>query len=141
MGAKTLQTCRRFLVVTVLGLVMPVAMGSDADLRVEELSSKQGRPYSVTLSQEGDKIRIEGMIRKAMSNPGRRLYGNVYVAILNSEGVVLSIRTAKVHRVSPAKHTRRGRFKLTIREGELPDTAQKMLVSYGRIRVTTPGVQ
>ena len=141
MCTKTFQAYRKLLVALVMSLAMPLATGSSSDVQIEELPSSQGRPYAVTLSQEGDALRIEGMIRKALTNPSRRLYGNAYVVFLNPGGVVLSTRTAKVYRVSLAKHTHRGRFRLTIREGELPGTAQKMLVSYGRIHVPDPGVR
>jgi hypothetical protein len=98
------------------------------DLSLETVHHAWATPYQVRVDDVNGGAVVSGKLRTSAANPGRRLYGKVWAEILDRDGKIVAVYDAIPHRSSPAKHTHRSEFEISI--DRLPDSAAGMRVGY-----------
>lgn len=115
-----------------MGLVVlssPVpGQSGESTLTLETVRTLWAQPFDVHMDQRDNGTIVSGKLRKSAVNRSHILYGDVWAEVLDAQGTVLAVHTGKPHRASPAKHSRRARFKIRI--DELPDDAAALRVGY-----------
>lgn len=104
------------------------APATPRELSVQTQGGTWATPYGVRIERNGEQMLVVGKIRKNLSNPSRRLSGQVITEVLDAQGNVLAVHRAKPMRLSPASHTNRASFAIQI--GLIPDNASAVRVAY-----------
>ena len=104
------------------------AAGTSHGLSVETQPGFSARPHGVEIESTADGVHVQGELSRVGSSPRRRLVGRVELEALDAEGNVLAAPTARPHRASPARHTRRAHFEARL--APLPEAAATLRVRY-----------
>lgn len=122
-------TRRSVLVATTVWVMLSAPVYAIAsELPLETVRNIWGMPYQVQVERTDGGAVVSGKLRASTANPGRRLYGRVWAEIVDQNGEVVAVHYGKPRRMSPAKYTRRARFKIEI--DQIPDGAAGIRVGY-----------
>ena len=106
---------RHFLLPAILLLLVfqaSVLQARAAPPLIEKQASLHASASQIEVIQDGDGVRIQGVMRRHSSSPSRRLYGKVGIQALDAQGRSLFNVRTDLSRVGGGKHTARARFSL-----------------------------